>query len=789
MTENLSFETYSKAKPVPNGKIAVFFIFNPEFYLTQSIIQKKIIPLPYKFLSDLIMKLFFLRSILFAVACIILSCSNDKIDDIDNIDEKIKNLFHTPKAIVNTKNDDEYFFNYRLVNFAPSTEPFIEETFGSTLMFEEIGFWEHTSYTSHVVGFTTNLPSISIVEYGETADYGKTTVQSESYFYQHLHYIKGLEQGKTYHYRYAVQGYDGVTIASGDHTFTTQEFTDDIIRIPEDMEGSAPYTLTQSNAKYVLTQDFTSPTLGINIKAHNIELDLDGHTIIYDDGTPEVPYNQYDEKSSHGIRSGLWNFTNFKILNGTVKQGRYGGKNHHAFFLYHMGNTYNEIAGITIDYYGDDCGTRISDGHIHHNVLYDRGSIINDRHGGVHAILVGEKPENNVSFNSLRRFRHCGIRSCGNIIYNELYSDSFDTNSFALSPSGDNGTKLYNNKIFGMGYNPIGTGWGNDIHVKDNFIYMHGFSPSQRSAEFVRSSAIAGMRVTAGNGINMLFEDNVIVLKPEDGCTGARGIWTFNSINNKDIIYRRNKVKVEAMPGNCKNPEDGAKVTGDLITPYYNDDVNYAISAVNFSARAENPPAGEPMPNPIIFEDNHFIGNVNLITIGEGYGICDNVWMYRTKLEKIEHDSEFFRPVRVGFWYWDTRGNRLVDTETTLSEQEMTPFFFGGTGKMEIRYGKSKTLTIKNKNGTPIANKSFTLATVPDDNYTQTLTTKGNGTVTFDLLTVRYHKWGNSQENGGVKGTREQTDYEQYIFSVDGYKPLTVSLEQLKNISELTVEN
>jgi hypothetical protein len=71
-----------------------------------------------------------------------------------------------------------------------------------------------------------------------------------------------------------------------------------------------------------------------------------------------------------------------------------------------------------------------------------------------------------------------------------------------------------------MGYNSICTGWGNNMHVKG----MRRFSPARRSSEYNRSSAIAGMRVTNyGDGAvleNMLFEDNVIVLKPEDDCTG-----------------------------------------------------------------------------------------------------------------------------------------------------------------------------------------------------------------------------------------------------------------------------
>jgi hypothetical protein len=734
----------------------------------------------------------------FCLSAVFTGCKKNVMPEEEVSIVEPKDLFSPPRAIANPKNDDEYFFNYRLANFAPSTEPLIMETFGNALVFDETGFWEHNSYTSQAVGFTTNLPAISIVEYGETADYGQVTAQSESYFYQHLHYITGLEYGKTYHYRLVAQDCDGVTITSADHTFTPKQLTPDVIRIPGDMEGEPPYTLVQSNAKYALTQDLVCPAMAINIKAHNVELDLDGHTVVYDEEPSTVAGSGiYDETATFGIRAGLWNFTNFKILNGIIKQGRNGGagvagQGYNPLFLNHMGITCNEIAGITVDYYGDNIGGMVTgNGHVHHNVVYDRGTGIDDRHTAIRAISVAQDysdPNTVFAFNSLRRFRHWGIGSTsGKVHHNELYSDSFDTNSFALG-AGDN-VELSNNKIFGMGYLPIGIGWGSDLHVKENFIYMRGFAPNRRSAEYSRNSSIAGMRLTDGNMKNLLYEDNVIVLKPEDGCTQARGIWGFNAVNNENIVYRRNTVKVEAMPGNLKNPEKGVAASDSNPVAYYNDDVNCALTAVTFSERAENFPEGSPVASPVIFEDNHLIGNVNLVVIGEGYGICNSVWMYRTRLEKIEHDSEFFRPVRLGFWYWDSRNNRMVDTECAgFDESEMTPYFYGSSGKTEIHYGESKTLVLKNSSGTPIANRRFTLST-PDDDYTQTLQTDGNGRVAFDLLTVRHFKFGNSQENGSVAGVPSRTDYQQYIFNIEGYKQHTVSLAQLKNVDELKIEN
>jgi uncharacterized surface anchored protein len=131
----------------------------------------------------------------------------------------------------------------------------------------------------------------------------------------------------------------------------------------------------------------------------------------------------------------------------------------------------------------------------------------------------------------------------------------------------------------------------------------------------------------------------------------------------------------------------------------------------------------------------------------------------------------------------------MVDTEYEgFSERELAPFFFGGTGRMEMRYGKSKALAVKNRNGSPVANRQITLTTVPDDNHTQRLRTDGSGRLSFDLLTVRHYKFGNSQENDGVTGSIERTDYQRYTFSADGYKPLSLSLAQLEDTHTLTLE-
>jgi hypothetical protein len=330
-----------------------------------------------------------------------------------------------------------------------------------------------------------------------------------------------------------------------------------------------------------------------------------------------------------------------------------------------------------------------------------------------------------------------------------------------------------------MGYLPIGIGWANDIYIANNFIYMRGFAPTMRSEEYGRKSGIAGMRVTNYEGstfANMLFEDNTIILKPEEGCTQARGIWTANGENDRNIVYRRNTVKVEAMPGNNLYPE----------SEFYSDDVNNAVAAVSVCGGLVDEGGGESRPSPIIFEDNHLIGNVNLVVIGEGYGIANSVWMYRTKLEKIEHDSESFRPVRLGFWFWNTLNNRMIDTQCLgFEEAEMTPHFYGSDGKMEIRYGQTKTLVFRDANNALLANQSVSLSTPEDSGHSLSFQTDAAGQATFDLLSVRHAQMGNGRREGGIRGSVERTDYSSYIFNVKGYQSYSIKIEDLQAAGQI----
>jgi hypothetical protein len=283
---------------------------------------------------------------------------------------------------------------------------------------------------------------------------------------------------------------------------------------------------------------------------------------------------------------------------------------------------------------------------------------------------------------------------------------------------------------------------------------------------------------------NMLFEGNLIVLIATDNCTGARGFWTTNALNDENNIYRHNTVKVEALPDNYRE---------SVVFPwYYNDVVGYALAPVTVQGNHET---SEKIPDALIFEDNRFISNISHILLGEGYGITSGVRFYRNTLEKIVHicepadtacnfgkegNEKFFYPVRLGYWYWNTLKNRMVDTKLVgITEEEMHPTFYGGTGKMEVFYGKLKTFQFLDSGGSPLADKKITLTT-ENSGVVQTKRTDSEGKAEFELLSVRHHKIGNSRENGGIPGTPGENEYSRYTFSAAGYIDYTIDIDDIE---------
>ncbi|MDR2713144.1 MAG: dockerin type I domain-containing protein, partial [Clostridiales bacterium] len=675
----------------------------------------------------------------------------------------------------------------RLQFFLPETEPLIKETFGSVLRFEDEAFWEYNSPYSRAVSFATNLPALAMIEYGPDQNYGLTTSQTESYFYQHLFYLTGLEPGSTYHYRIKIKGSDGQFMVSEDHIFTTAVLSPDLIRIPQDLaDKSLPYKLTVANAKYLLTEDVSAPNGGIVIKASNVELDLGGHTIVYDNEFNPIANEsnnlyyeiKYNEDFTFGIRSGLWNLYKQNIFNGSIIQGKYGGSGIYGYgynpvMITHVAG--QEIAGVTVDFYGDNInGIDIdSEAYAHHNVVYDRGSKIDNRHLQMRAIDVITGTAGVIAYNSVRRCRQTGIAGGQECYGNEVYGDSFSTNSYLLDYSSD--SLSTGNKIFGLGYNPIGIGGGKTANAtaRNNFIYVHAYAPSQRDQEYDRLSSAAGFRwqiyfddqFTGTSWDNNVFADNVVVAKAWPGAANVRALWVSQNRYAKGNRVENNIVKVEAMSDDISSQESISCFT--CIDVNSMDEILYDPANIDKFV-----PTSE-----VLFTDNHFITNMSFLVLGTGYATGANIYLYRNKFEKISSFESHYIPLRLGWWYYSTLNNKIIDSiegpgvDLSLPPRKNTN---NDDCHLALDIGiSSQRAYLDAATGLPLADR--TISWQLDGGESGTFSTDGKGEAYREWITTKNEYKPGDPESQEISRIQNTT----VIFTAAGYEPVT------KNISEL----
>ncbi|MCL2164555.1 MAG: hypothetical protein FWH55_09230 [Oscillospiraceae bacterium] len=696
--------------------------------------------------------------------------------------------FVIPVPIANPQTPDEEFFNMRLQFFLPETEPLIKDTFGSALRFENEAFWEYESYYSRAISFATNLPTLAKIEYGPDTNYGFTTDQTESYYYQHLFHLTGLTPANTYHYRIKVKGADGAFLTSEDYTFTTPAIPADIIRIPQDLEDqSLPYRLTGNDKKYLLTQDIFAPNGGILLGGYNVTLDLGGHTIIYDNELNPIINEfladnagdyMYNEDFTYGIRSALWNFQNQKIFNGVIIQGANGGTGlcgdgYNPLYFTHTSNV--EIGGIIADYYGDSVGGIASDydSYVHHNVIYDRGSVIDNRHQQIRAITGNWTSYNVVAYNSLRRCRQTGISGSRECYGNEIYGDSFAPNSYLVSFI--NNAEIYRNKIFGLGHSPVGIGGGttHDTMVRNNFIYVNAWAPEIRDDEYYRLSGVSGIRWQIYNdeefvGVNWdnnIITDNVIVAKAWAGASYIRALWLSQGQYANGNRVENNIVKVEAMSDDIDS--ENASYCFTCIDINSSDEILYSW---DFDLSIY-----EPTPSTLI-ADNRFITNMSYLTCGTAYATGSNVTLYRNTFEKIESYNRHYMPFRLGYWNLAAVNNKIIDSITGPGVDLGTPPRNGTytiEAHLELDVGVSSQRAYVDANtGAPLANRTVYWFT--DGGGSGAFTTDGSGEAYREWITTH------SEHLPGEPGISiSQAHNTTVTFVVDGYEPV------VKNITDI----
>lgn len=654
------------------------------------------------------------------------------------------------------------FNTYCLNNFSIIGESLFQSTFGDTPAFDATGDWTYASRNSAVIAFKTTLPCKGHLNWGPTSSYGNSTTVDDRYYFLHVHYITGLTANTIYHYQLSAIDENSNTITTSDRTFTTDAGTG-WIDVPGTL-GSPPYNLNQANKHYVLTQNINADQRAFTIAATGVVLDLNGFTVTYDNGVPNPPgggaFNTYvgSTTATHGVYLYGITASNVRILNGFITQGVSQSQSSgysigfNPVILY--SNTASaEVAGITAEYGGADVGgicARFGNHNVHHNVVKDMGTVVNHRDQMVKAIWLDGSAQP-IHHNLVKRCRQTAIfvGSTNTASQNELYLDSWATNSFAVSLPAGTPTfvnQIINaNYIFGTGYNPTSNFFRPGMQFTNNFVFFQLDTPTTRSTEYGPRSAGNGFRLTqyAGNTIaysNVLVDHNVIIVKARNGASQARGIEIFSDPYITNCQVTNNTVKAEV--------QDQATASSTAACVFWQGLQDRLATSL-----------------PVIYENNTFLANTQHIICGDDYGIMGSHHvMVNNTFTKFGSDSRY-KFIQEGF-----------STSTSYSNWIISPILgpgvdvdnwkFVGLGRRE--YSKGHVLYIRAKaNGSIVPNA---LLTVTDSRgLQQTTTTDASGRATLYLLEYTWL--------GAVSVVTPPTKATNtgHILSLAGHDPLTVS--------------
>jgi len=580
------------------------------------------------------------------------------------------------------------FNRFCIKHFSAKDEPLVHETFGKDLKVEADGSWQHFSETSAVIGWKTNLPAKTYVEYGPSTRYGMKTPVPERFFSVHVHYLHGLAAGRTYHCRAVSTDERGKKVVSRDVTFQTKR-TPGTIRVPGDL-GRPPYTLDKAGATYVVTADISSDGTAFFLAASNVKLDLNGHTVTYD---CKKDTSRSGACGVRGAKRGGGNLRGLKILNGVIRRGKGGSTTGRMYddlygpvFFYRPSGM--EMAGITFDYEGEQVLALVwinggAGNDLHHNVFLDRSTKLINRHVGVDMTML-QFADSKVHHNLVKRTRHRGLKCGGKgteLYANEVYIDSWATNSYGLWVNDD--AVGHHNRVYGSGFHPIGLMLGyvkaRNRRYHSNYIQMQAVPRADivdrwtggqgggtgGSTGMDGITPAVGLRLQKGPQDGIEFSSNVLVCKAYGEKALTRGMFLVPMSGVKNVVIKDNVIKVLVQDDKA----DGWAIAG-------------------LGSRGEN----------ITLEGNRIISNICNVRFGDPYGIGGTYRFLSNTFVKVGRHPRY-KTVRIGYWNKPTSGHEFIDSRFE-GGAGMDSVSFEGTGERDLSVGWS--LDVKTRPGAKV---------------------------------------------------------------------------------------
>lgn len=551
------------------------------------------------------------------------------------------NLVKAMEVVRRWSNNEDIFQLHNLF----SQHLFTHQVLGSDYKLQPDSLWLHRSMNSAVIALQLEKAGKTYIEYWNDKERFVSSKPIRDYYTQ-LHYLSNLTPNSAYEFNvYHDNNGEKTSVYQGSlRTYDQQRVT--LIRQPKN--PALPVELNEANTKYVLTSDMEFTNQGLIISANNIELDLNGFSVKqlgYDESTTLMPLIT----ANRGL-------SNTKIVNGKLIQATKGNNQKKRLLL--VDNVKRaEVAGVTVEYSlpqteGITMESRLESlapftHYAHHNQLIDKGWQITNRHGngGGVAIKMGThfgylKSDVHASYNLVARSRQNGIQFASYMNSNEIYIDSWSTNSFAIQPFGkpnQTSGRFINNKLFLTGYHSIGFSWGvNDLLVENNYIEMQGINSGRNRwwEDFGDQNSLNGLRITNyGKGgqvkNNLKYYNNKIIGMARNGSM-MRGTELFSDYSISGTEVRWSEIDVRA--------ED-------------NDSVN--VSAVVTQG------TGNDNHQPTFYRDSILRSNVAIVRFGDSYGRGDNHMFENVTFEKVRGNNNFATFVFDGAFM--STGHQIID--------------------------------------------------------------------------------------------------------------------------------
>ena len=548
----------------------------------------------------------------------------------------------------------EEFNRFCIEHFGAEKEELVYTFAGKELKFIDDGRWVYASERSAVVGFDTNLPAKTQIEYGPTPAYGTTTSAPERHFYVHLHRLRNLTPDTEYHYRLLAVDERGSRITSPDMTLRTKSMPV-AVRVTDGLQGP-PYILDKEGATYLVTRDLVVEGTAFDVQASGVTLDLGGHTVVYDNrkwgpvldgktGKPDGNFWGWINNAKYGVR--MLKGTGLKVLNGTIRQGagNDASQGNSIGFnpMYLKGGSGMEIAGLEIVYSGpqqigiyNHWGGNNSE--FHHNVFLDLGTEIINRHGaGSRAIIAyGSRDLTGIKVhhNLVKRTRQGGL-SGDEIYHNEVCMDSWATNAFGISVS--SGGKAWGNRVVGGGYHVCAFAWGSRITGHHNFVHLKADDfKEKRFDEYGQYASCNALRLTQYGGSKVPYEDNLyhdnLFVIHDSGGRQVRGVQIFSDPYVKNYVLRDSTVKVIA--------DDEETTNAACVVTQGNQDRT-------------------PDMRPVFYRNCTFISNITNVKFGDDYGTGSNHHFESCRFVKVGNHAKYRT-----FWFgsgYPSKNHVLLD--------------------------------------------------------------------------------------------------------------------------------